>query len=219
MPATTTDPRMTTGTDSRTVQPIVLRRLNRWQAEKQREDLADLYLECRPAVQGTEFRNRADFLRHLVADARHPGFDLVLAETKTLVGFAFGVPVDRDGHWWQGFVGKLPARIEQLTASGHVFAVTELGVHPYVTEPDAVSHLVERLLSDNRSSLGAILLRQDDRPARAGFRSRGWQEIGVVQQAPGAALYCALVVEVGERTPATPGGLTHDPRTQRPAVT
>ncbi|WP_052069133.1 hypothetical protein [Streptacidiphilus albus] len=219
MPAPTTDPRTTTAADPRSVRPIVLRRLNRWQAEKQREDLADLYLECRPAVPGTEFEDRAGFLRHLVADARHAGFDLVLAEAKTLVGFAFGVPVDRDGHWWQGFVGELPARIEQLTASGHVFAVTELAVHPYVTEPGVAGHLVERLLSDNRSSLGAVLLREDDRWAGACFRSLGWEEIGVVQPSPGAAPYRALVVEVGERSPVTPGGLTHDPRTQRPAVT
>ncbi|WP_406505627.1 hypothetical protein [Streptomyces sp. NBC_00212] len=41
------------------------------------------------------------------------------------------VPVRRDGTWWRGFHGPLPQRIEQLTASGHVFAITEIVVHPH----------------------------------------------------------------------------------------
>ena len=69
----------------------VLRRINRWQAEKQREDLADLSVECCSVEPGQEFRHREEFVRRLVADARHPGFDMLLAETATLVGFVFGV--------------------------------------------------------------------------------------------------------------------------------
>ncbi|MFM9442849.1 hypothetical protein [Streptomyces acidiscabies] len=37
----------------------------------------------------------------------------------------------RDGSWWQGFDGPLPQNLEQLTASGQVFAILETVAHPH----------------------------------------------------------------------------------------
>ena len=212
----------------------MLRRINRWQAEEQREDLADLYVECSGIEPGEEFARREDFVARLVADARHPGFDMLVAETATLVGFVFGVPVDRDGAWWDGFAGGLPGSVEQLTASGHVFAITELVVHPYASAGVA-DRLQARLLGDHQASLGAVLLPREDRAGCAAFRSWGWREIGEVHrpsdgEVPVAGVpdgevpdgtgtvLRALVLEVGVRTTAVPGGLTHNNHTQRPNV-
>lgn len=196
----------------------VLRRLNRWQAEQQREDLADLYLECSAVEPGEEYARREDFVERLVSDARHPGFDMLVAETATLVGFVFGVPVDRDGSWWDGFVGQLPGEVEQLTASGHVFALTELVVHPYVRGHGVAGQLQARLLGDHQASLGTTLVQQADHAAYAAFQSWGWQEIGEVHRAPDAVVLRALVLQLGARTKASPGGLTHNTHTQRPDV-
>ena len=201
----------------------VLRRINRWQAEEQREDLADLYVECSGVERGEEYARREEFVARLVADARHPGFDMLVAETTTLVGFVFGVPVDRDGAWWDGFAGGLPGGVEQLTASGHVFALTELVVHPYASDGVA-GRLQARLLGDHQASLGAILLAQEDHAAYAAFQSWNWQEIGEVRRpddgaAPGGGVLRALVLQVGARTAAIPGGLTHNNHTQRPDIT
>ncbi|WP_406727065.1 hypothetical protein WJ438_23965 [Streptomyces sp. GD-15H] len=44
---------------------VRLRRLNRWQAETLREDLADLYVEPSRARPGEEYRGRETFLRRL----------------------------------------------------------------------------------------------------------------------------------------------------------
>ncbi|MGW2829614.1 hypothetical protein [Streptomyces sp. NPDC001286] len=44
---------------------VRLRRLNRWQAEGLREDLADLYVESTTTLPGEEFRGRQEFLRRL----------------------------------------------------------------------------------------------------------------------------------------------------------
>ncbi|MFJ9379416.1 hypothetical protein [Streptomyces sp. NPDC101455] len=41
---------------------VRLRRLNRWQAEGLREDLADLYVESSDAEAGEEFNDRQKFL-------------------------------------------------------------------------------------------------------------------------------------------------------------
>ncbi|WP_370082004.1 hypothetical protein [Streptacidiphilus sp. MAP12-16] len=194
----------------------ILRRLNRWQAEDQREDLADLYVESSRAEAGEEFRSREDFLGVLVDAARRPGFDMLVAETATLTGFVFGFPVDRDGTWWQGFAGGLPQDVEQLTASGHVFAIAALAVHPYARQHGVAGRLQERLLADNQASLGAAQVPRDDRALRAAFDSWGWREIGQVHQQGGSVVLRALVLAVGERTASRPGGLTHNPHTQRP---
>ncbi|SOD85316.1 hypothetical protein [Streptomyces sp. Ag109_G2-15] len=104
---------------------VRLRRLNRWQTESLKEDLADLYVESSDTAAGEGYHDRQDFLRRLTDDVRRPGFAMLVAETTTLVGCAFGSPVGRDGSWWQGFDATLPRSIEQLTASGHVFPVAD----------------------------------------------------------------------------------------------
>ncbi|WP_405999554.1 hypothetical protein [Streptomyces sp. NBC_00829] len=194
---------------------IRLRRLNRWQAEGLEEDLADLYVESTDSHSGEEYRNRQGFLRRLTSDVRRPGFAMLIAETTTLAGCAFGFPVSRDGSWWLGFDGVLPHSVEQLTASGHVFAITEIVVHPHEHDQDVVRRLEERLLADHHASLGATLVPEADLAAYAAFQSRGWQEIGEVRRPPGPAVSRALVLALG-RTAATPDGLTHNARTQRP---
>ncbi|MFF3456734.1 hypothetical protein ACFYXH_20840 [Streptomyces sp. NPDC002730] len=195
---------------------IRLRRLNRWQAEGLKEDLADLYVESTDTAAGEEYRNRQAFLRRLTDDVRRPGFAMLIAETTTLAGCAFGFPVRRDGSWWRGFDGTLPQSIEQLTASGHVFAITEIVVHPHEQDRDLARRLQERLLADHQASLGATLVDQADRATYAAFQSWGWQEIGEVRRPPGPAVTRALVLALGERTAATPDGLAHNARTQRP---
>ena len=197
----------------------VLRRLNRWQAERQREDLADLYVECCGIEPGEEFHHREKFKHRMVSNARHPGFDMLVAETGTLVGFVFGIPVDRDGSWWQGFIGGVPPYVEQLTASGHVFAVTDLVVHPYARHHGVAGHLLDRLLGDHHASLGVCLVDEADHGVYAALQAWGWQEIGEVRRAPAGSVLRALVLPVGQRTAAVPGGLAHNTRTQRPDVT
>ncbi|MFI1172584.1 hypothetical protein [Streptomyces melanogenes] len=201
---------------------VYLRGLSRWQAESQREDLADLYVESTGAVSGEEYRSREGFLRRFAVDVRRPGFDMTAAEATVpgeaavLVGCAFGFPVRRDGTWWRGFLGALPQRVEQLTASGHVFAITEVVVHPHERDRGLARHLQERLLADHQASLGATLVDQTDRVVYDAFRSWGWQDIGGIRRQPGPVLLRALVLRLGEWTPSKPDGLAHNPETERP---
>ncbi|MFI1396019.1 hypothetical protein [Streptomyces sp. NPDC020681] len=194
---------------------VRLRPLNRWQAEGVKEDLADLYVESSDTAAGEEYRNRQDFLRRLADDVRRPGFAILIAETTALAGCAFGFPLRRDSSWWRGFDGALPQNIEQLTASGHVFAITEIVIHPHEQDRDLARRLQARLLADSHASLGATLVPSGDRAALATFQSWGWQEIGEVHRPPGPAVFRALVLPIGQRTAATPDGLAHNARTQR----
>jgi GNAT superfamily N-acetyltransferase len=193
-----------------------LHRLDRWGAEAIREDLADLCVESYLVVPGAQYRSREEFLARLAVDVQRPGFDMLVAEAAALQGCAYGLPVGRDGSWWQGFCGALPQQVEQLTASGHVFALTEIMVHPHDRDHGLARSLQEQLLAEQHASLGAVLLQEGDREAYGSFQAWGWQEIGEVRRPTGPPVLRAMVIGLGERTVAHPDGLAHDARSQRP---
>ncbi|MGW0633226.1 hypothetical protein [Streptomyces sp. NPDC002758] len=195
---------------------VRLRRLNRWQAEGLREDLADLYVESSAAEPGEEFRGRQQFLHRLADDVKLPGFDMLVAEAEALTGCVCGFSVPRDGSWWQGFDGPLPQNLEQLTASGHVFAILETVVHPHQHARGLARRLQERLLTDHQASLGVTLVDQSAVSACAVFKDWGWQDVGRIERLPGPTTFRVLVLPLGERTEDHPDGLAHNDRTQRP---
>ncbi|MER6677321.1 hypothetical protein [Streptomyces sp. NPDC000983] len=206
------------------VQALRLRRLNRWQAETLREDLADLSVESARTGAGRRYRGREAFLRRLTSAIRRPGFALLIAEGTAFAGCAYGFPVPREGTWWSGFHGSLPPGVEQLTASGHVFAIIEIMVHPHSGDEDLARRLQRRLLGDHYASLGATLVDPADGQARDAFLSWGWQDIGAVRrpsdpaarQPSAPVLLRALVLPLGTRSTSQPNGLAHENRTQRP---
>ncbi|WP_329267262.1 hypothetical protein [Streptomyces sp. NBC_01451] len=195
---------------------VRLRRLNRWQAEGLREDLADLYVESSDAESGEEFHDRQKFLQRLAEDVKLPGFDMLVAEAETLTGSVCGFSVPRDGSWWQGFDGPLPQNLEQLTASGHVFAILETVVHPHQHARGLARRMQERLLTDHQASLGVTLVDQSARWTLAVLKGWGWQDVGRIERLPGPTTFRVLVLPLGERTEDHPDGLAHNDRTQRP---
>ncbi|WP_343240088.1 hypothetical protein [Streptomyces sp. SID12488] len=203
--------------ESSTMDAVRLRRVNRWLAQGLGGELADLYVDSRQRSAAAAYRSRSrlDFLARLAADIRRPGFAMVIAETDHLVGYAFGFPVASDGFWWLGFDGALPQSIEQLTASGCVFAITSILVQPHPQDQDVARRLQERLLSDHQASLGATLVDPDDHLALASLRSSGWLDVGEVWR-PGPTMFRALVFPLGERTTARLEGLDHDAWTRWP---
>ncbi|WP_405848633.1 hypothetical protein [Streptomyces sp. NBC_01518] len=165
--------------ESSTLEAVRLRRVNHWLAQGLSGELADLYVDSRErsAAAAHRSRSRQDFLNRLTGDIRRPGFAMVIAETDHLVGCAFGFPVHGDGFWWLGFDGALPQSIEQLTASGGVFSITDILIRP---QDQGVGHrLQERLLSNHQASLGATLVDPDDHPTLPSPRSApgvGWTQ-------------------------------------------
>jgi hypothetical protein len=197
---------------------VRLRRVNRWLAQDLGEQLADLYVDSREtsAAEAYRSRSRQDFLNHLTGDIRRPGFAMVIAETDHLVGCAFGFPVAGDGTWWLGFDGALPQSVEQLTASGGVFAITGILVRPHPQDQDVARRLQEWLLSGHQASLGATLVDPGDHLTLASLRPWGWLALGEVRRPAGPTMFRALVFPLGERTTARPEGLAHDAWTRWP---
>ncbi len=64
---------------------VFLRRLTRWQAEAQREAVADLYVEAYREPSGEEFRERGAFLQRFAEHVQRPGFEMVIASDPALV--------------------------------------------------------------------------------------------------------------------------------------
>ncbi|MER6180958.1 hypothetical protein [Streptomyces sp. NPDC001652] len=206
------------GSESATVDAVLLRRVNRWQAQAVSGELADLYGHSRQTSSREAYRppGRQDFLHRLTAEIRRPGFTMVIAERDGLAGCAFGFPVRSDGFWWPGFDGELPGDIVRLTASHGVFAITDILVRPHPQDEDVARRLQERLLTGGRAALGATLVDRFDHPALAALRSWGWLDVGEIWRPVSATPLRVLVLPVGERTAARPAGFAYDAWTPWP---
>ncbi|WP_049571017.1 GNAT family N-acetyltransferase [Streptomyces sp. SBT349] len=157
---------------------VFLRRLSRWQAETEREDLGDLYAEAHQDAPGTRPLTRDGFLRHFVDhDVQQPDFDLVVAGDPALVGCAYGFRADRGGRWWDSFVG-VPLEIDELTVARQVFVVAGLMVPARRRREGIATRLGDRLLSRSTAALSLAVLSPGNAPARGLYQSWGWSKAG-----------------------------------------
>ncbi|KAB1986446.1 hypothetical protein F8144_22375 [Streptomyces triticiradicis] len=200
------------------MEAVRLRRVNRELAQGLSGKLTDLYVDSRKTSRPDAYcrPSRRHFLNRLTADIRRPGFAMVIAETDGLVGCAFGFPVRSDSFWSIGFDWALPRGIEQLAATGGVFAITAVLVPPHPQDAYVARRLQERLLADRQVSLGVTLVDRADHPTLTALRSWGWLDVGEFRQPASATLLRVLVLPVGEPTSLKPGGLAHDDWRQWP---
>ncbi|MGW1802155.1 hypothetical protein ACWCQN_41225 [Streptomyces sp. NPDC001984] len=94
-----------------------VRPLTRGQVADRLQELGDLYAETSGGDPWAWNQARAAFLRHLAADARRPGFSLLIAETTALTGYAYGFPTGGAGPWWAGFDGHVRGSLLRRAAS------------------------------------------------------------------------------------------------------
>ncbi|MFG2651654.1 hypothetical protein [Streptomyces sp. NPDC048436] len=183
---------------------VFLRRLSRWQAEQQREAVADVYVEAYRGVAGAEYRDRQGFLRRFESIVQRPDFDMVVADAGGLVGCLYGYRAARTGDWWEGFRGILPAEIEERTASGRVFILTELMVVPAYRRLGVSDRLRTLLLMRHATDLVVAVIKRDDDLGREVLRSWGWTKLGEFDQAGTGS---AGSVRQGESDAPVPDGL------------
>ncbi|MBN0048442.1 hypothetical protein JS756_30940 [Streptomyces actuosus] len=129
-------------------------------------------------------QERAAFLRHLAADARRPGFALLISETTGLTGCAYGFSAGGAGSWWEGFDGHLPRGLLPREAAGELFVVSGIVVPSRVRlehqdRPwNLARRMQRRLLADHRATLGVTLVDPRDDTAVETLRSWGWRSAG-----------------------------------------
>ncbi|MEV0320817.1 hypothetical protein ACIBKX_23435 [Streptomyces sp. NPDC050658] len=157
---------------------VFLRRLSRWQAEQQREAVADVYVEAYAGPVGAEYADRQVFLSRFESTVQRPDFDMVVADSGGLVGCLYGYRAERSGDWWQGFRGILPPEVEERTASGRVFLLTELMVVPAFRRQGVSNRLRTLLLTRHAAELVVAVIGRDDELGREVLRSWGWTKLG-----------------------------------------
>lgn len=153
---------------------VFLRRLSRWQAEQQRESVADLYVAAYEGVEGAESLGRQGFLRRFAEDVQRPGFDMIIAGDPFLVGCAYGYPPGREGEWWHGFRGAKTDGDEELATADRVFALAELMVLPSRRRKGIATRLQQRLLERQEADVLTTLISPTNTPAAAAYAAWGW---------------------------------------------
>ncbi|MEU8139501.1 GNAT family N-acetyltransferase [Streptodolium elevatio] len=157
---------------------VFLRGLTRWQAEQQRESVADLAVEAYRGERGEEFRDRQEFLGRFASDNQRPGFEMALAGSVAgAAGCAYGFPMGREGDHWRGALGRLPRHIEELTASGRVFVIADLMVLPAYRRRGVGTSLMELLLSRCDAALAVAFVDASNAPALGALRAWRWTRI------------------------------------------
>lgn len=171
---------------------VFLRRLTRWQADQQRESIADLYVAAYRGETDQEYHDRRGFLKRFADDVQRPGFDMLVASETTLAGCIYGYPPHREGEWWHGMRGGAPEAVAdtELSASGKavpgkVFVVVELMVIPARRRSGIATRLQERLLTRVDADLVTTLVAPANTAAAAAFRSWGWSPTGGVTPGEG----------------------------------
>ncbi|MFF1378418.1 hypothetical protein [Streptomyces sp. NPDC058308] len=162
---------------------VFLRRLSRWQAEQQREAVADLYVEAYRGTVGAEGRGRQDFLRRFARDVQQTDFEMVVADASGLVGCLYGYRAERSGEWWEGFRGVLSTEAGEETASGRVFRLGELLLSPAGRRAGVAARLRTLLLTRHTSDVVVAVTRHDDDLGREVLQEWDWRKLG--EFAPG----------------------------------
>ncbi|MFE6776513.1 GNAT family N-acetyltransferase [Streptomyces sp. NPDC057702] len=131
-----------------------------------------------PAASGRH--GRRAFLDLFADQVGQPGFDMIIASTPTLVGFAYGFQADRARVWHPGFQAGIPPEIDELTYSRPVFSVAELCVVPTRRRERIATRLMEQLLTRADGPLATATLDASNLPARRAFTSWGWARTGAL---------------------------------------
>ncbi|MFF0744182.1 GNAT family N-acetyltransferase [Streptomyces sp. NPDC004111] len=179
------------------VAEVFFRRLSRWQADQQRESIADLYEATYrdsgdAAASGAGnpydpvFHDRRAFLTRFGADVQRPGFDMLIATKGSApVGCIYGYLPGRQGGWWYGRHDIAPDELGQLPDSGRLFTIAELMVDPAHRRQNIAARLQARLLVRVDADRVTTLIESSNEAAKAAYAAWSWSRTGTLPAADG----------------------------------
>ncbi|MYV98689.1 hypothetical protein [Streptomyces sp. SID3343] len=153
---------------------VFLRRLTRWQADQQREAVADTYVK----TYGDDPPGRPEFLRRYADHIQQPGFEMVVANGAGAAGCTYGFPPRRASGWWTGFRGELADDVAELASAGSVFVIIDMMVVPQQRRRGLATRMQERLLAGTDATFAAARVNRDNHAALAAFRAWDWSRLG-----------------------------------------
>lgn len=162
---------------------------------------AEVYAEP-PYLEGPS--DVADFVAGWPRRCSYPGFRLVVARDQdTPEGFTFGHPLPDGTGWWSGLLD--PAG-DGVTAEwpGRTFAIIELAVRATARRSGVARDLVAHLLEGRTEERVTLLVRPEAEaePARAAYRSWGYEVVGQLRPYEGAPVYDAMLLTRTHRSSA-----------------
>lgn len=158
---------------------VFLRRLTRWQADQQREVVADMYVKAYGDASDGRYGGRREFLRRFADHMQQPGFEMVIANGTGPAGFAYGFTPGPAGGHREGFRGDLPD-LSELAARGRLFAMVELLVVPHCRRAGVATRLHDKLIAGTDADLVAGFVEPTDEIAAAACLAWGWTRAGEV---------------------------------------
>ncbi len=163
---------------------------------EQREDVLAVYAEVYADELDDPFYSLPRYWERLSAYAARIGFSLVTGRLAgELIGYALGYTLPEGSGWWRGFQGDVDPALLQETGD-RTFAVNELMVRPGWRRRGYARSLHDSLLRHRPEARATLLVRPENAPARAAYRSWGWYELGQLQPFDDAPVFEAMVREL-----------------------
>ncbi|MFD0419845.1 hypothetical protein [Streptomyces sp. NPDC127108] len=163
---------------------VFLRRLTRWQAEQQRESIANVYVECYgPGGAGGSGEpggaDRKAFLERFERHVQEPDFDMVTADSgAVLAGCLYGFRATRGSALHDALRGVLPADAAGRAGAGRLFVLTELMVLPDYRLEGVATRLRDLLLSRHMTDVVVAVVPPADGVAHEVLRAWSYTKLG-----------------------------------------
>lgn len=165
---------------------------------EQREDVQSVHAEVYADRLSDPFYSWPRYWERLAAYASRDGFGFVTGRLDgDLIGYALGYPLPAGSGWWRGIRGEVDQAL--LTETGNcTFAINELMVRPQWRRRGYAGALHDALLRNRPEERATLLVRPDNTPAQAAYRSWGWYKLGELQPFDDAPVFDAMVRELSE---------------------
>ncbi|GGR84109.1 hypothetical protein GCM10010252_23520 [Streptomyces aureoverticillatus] len=162
---------------------VFLRRLTRWQAEQQREMMANLYVECHGLDGPGGGTARKGFLERFERHVQELDFDMVTANSgAVLAGCLYGFRAERGSALADTLRDLLPAEAAAHAGAGRLFVIAELMVVPEYRRLGVATRLRDLLLS--RHSTDVIVAATPPGAAREVLRAWSYTKLGELASPP-----------------------------------
>ena len=139
-----------------------------------------------------------DAFRERLVDLYLPGrdFEIVVGRIGGRpVGYAFGSPRDQHGGIWDELRATYP-QFDLPAEAAPMYLFREFAVHPEVQRQGIGHALHDALLEPRREPVAELLVRKDNVPAQAAYRSWGWQQLGEKQPFQDSPIFDRLVLNL-----------------------
>lgn len=112
-----------------------------------------------------------------------------------VVGYAFGSPREQQPEIWADLRSAYP-EFELPAAEVPMYLFREFAVHPDYQRRGIGRTLHDALLEPRPEPVAELLVRKDNVPAQAAYRSWGWQQLGEKQPFADSPIFDRLVLNL-----------------------